>query len=44
MSGCTANPERTSRGLEESADGVWSLYLGPVLLWNIDEPTLKVFS
>jgi transposase InsO family protein len=29
-------------GLEESADGVWSLYLGSVLLGKIDEATMKV--
>jgi transposase InsO family protein len=29
-------------GLEETADGVWSLYLGPVLLGCIDERTMKV--
>jgi putative transposase len=31
-------------GLEESADGVWSLYLGPVLLGKIDETTMKVYG
>lgn len=31
-------------GLEESDDGVWSLYLGPVLLGRIDEATMKVFG
>lgn len=31
-------------GLEESDDGVWSLYLGPVLLGKIDEATMKVFG
>jgi putative transposase len=29
-------------GLEESADGVWSLYLGSVLLGKIDEATMRV--
>lgn len=29
-------------GLEESADGVWSLYLGPVLLGRSDERTMRV--
>lgn len=29
-------------GLEESDDGVWSLYLGAVLLGRIDERTMKV--
>ena len=29
-------------GLEESGDGVWSLYLGQVLLGKIDESTMKV--
>ena len=29
-------------GLEESGDGVWSLYLGAVLLGRIDERTMKV--
>jgi transposase InsO family protein len=29
-------------GLEESGDGVWSLYLGPVLLGRIDERTMTV--
>jgi hypothetical protein len=31
-------------GLEESDDGVWSLYLGPVLLGKIDEATMKVYG
>jgi len=31
-------------GLEESADGVWSLYLGSVLLGKIDEATMKVYG
>ncbi|CAA9359080.1 MAG: Mobile element protein [uncultured Gemmatimonadaceae bacterium] len=31
-------------GLEESADGVWSLYLGRVLLGRIDERTMKVYG
>jgi hypothetical protein len=31
-------------GLEETADGVWSLYLGPVLLGRIDERTMKVLT
>lgn len=31
-------------GLEETADGVWSLYLGPVLLGRIDERTMKVYG
>jgi hypothetical protein len=29
-------------GLEETGDGVWSLYLGPVLLGRIDERTMTV--
>jgi hypothetical protein len=29
-------------GLEESDDGIWSLYLGSVLLGKIDEATMKV--
>lgn len=29
-------------GLEETADGVWSLYLGTVLLGRIDEGTMLV--
>jgi hypothetical protein len=29
-------------GLEESDDGVWSLYLGSVLLGKIDERSIKV--
>jgi putative transposase len=31
-------------GLEESADGIWSLYLGVVLLGKIDEATMKVYG
>jgi putative transposase len=31
-------------GLEERDDGVWSLYLGPVLLGTIDETTMKVYG
>jgi transposase InsO family protein len=31
-------------GLEERDDGVWSLYLGPVLLGSIDEHTMKVYG
>ena len=31
-------------GLEESADGVWSLYLGPVLLGRLEERTMKVYG
>ena len=31
-------------GLEESDDGVWSLYLGSVLLGRIDERTMKVYG
>jgi putative transposase len=31
-------------GLEESDDGIWSLYLGPVLLGKIDEATMKVYG
>lgn len=31
-------------GLDETADGVWSLYLGPVLLGRIDERTMKVYG
>jgi hypothetical protein len=30
-------------GLEESADVVWSLYLGLVLLGRIDESTMTVY-
>jgi hypothetical protein len=29
-------------GLEETGDGVWSPYLGAVLLGRIDERTMKV--
>jgi len=29
-------------GLDETSDGVWSLYLGPVLLGRIDERTMQV--
>ena len=28
--------------VEESVDGVWSLYVGSVLLGKIDEATMKV--
>ena len=31
-------------GLEESADGVWSLHFGAVLLGKIDEATMKVYG
>jgi len=31
-------------GVEESADGVWSLYLGCVLLGKIDEASMKVYG
>ena len=31
-------------GLEESDDGVWSLYLGAVLLGKIDEATMRVYG
>lgn len=31
-------------GLEERDDGVWSLYLGPVLIGTIDERTMKVYG
>lgn len=31
-------------GLEESDDGIWSLYLGAVLLGKIDEVTMKVYG
>ena len=31
-------------GLEETADGIWSLYLGAVLLGKIDETTMKVYG
>jgi hypothetical protein len=31
-------------GLEETADGVWSLYLGTVLLGRIDERTMQVYG
>ena len=30
--------------LEESDDGIWSLYLGPVLLGKLDEATMKVYG
>ena len=30
--------------IEEIADGVWSLYLGSVLLGKIDESTMKVYG
>lgn len=33
-----------SVGLDESDDGIWSLYLGPVLLGKIDEATMKVYG
>ena len=31
-------------GLEESDDGIWSLYLGAMLLGKIDEATMKVYG
>lgn len=31
-------------GLEESNDGIWSLYLGSLLLGKIDEVTMKVYG
>ena len=31
-------------GLEESDAGVWSLYLGPVLIGRIDERTMTVHA
>ena len=31
-------------GLEESDDGIWSLYLGAVLLGKIDEATMRVYG
>jgi putative transposase len=31
-------------GLEESAEGIWSLYLGSVLLGKIDETTMRVYG
>jgi len=31
-------------GLEESDDGIWSLYLGSVLLGKIDEATMRVYG
>jgi transposase InsO family protein len=31
-------------GLDETGDGVWSLYLGPVLLGKIEECTMKVYE
>jgi putative transposase len=31
-------------GLEETDDGIWSLYLGPVLLGRIDEREMKVYG
>jgi putative transposase len=31
-------------GLEESDNGIWSLYLGSVLLGKIDEATMKVYG
>ena len=31
-------------GLDECDDGIWSLYLGPVLLGRIDERDMKVYG
>ena len=31
-------------GLDESSDGIWSVYLGQVLLGHIDERTMKVYG
>jgi hypothetical protein len=31
-------------GLEEIDDGIWSVYLGPVLLGKLDEATMKVYG
>ena len=31
-------------GLEETAEGIWSLYLGAVLLGKIDEREMKVYE
>jgi hypothetical protein len=31
-------------GFEESADGVWSLYLGSVLIGRIGERSMKVYG
>ena len=31
-------------GLEEAADGIWSVYLGPVLLGKLDEREGHVFD
>ena len=31
-------------GLEEVADGIWSVYLGPVLLGRLDERGERVFD
>lgn len=31
-------------GLEESDDGIWSLYLGRVLLGKIDARTMRVYD
>lgn len=31
-------------GLEETDDGIWSVYLGPVLLGKLDETTMKVYG
>jgi putative transposase len=31
-------------GLEESDDGIWSLYLGAVLFGKIDETTMRVYG
>jgi hypothetical protein len=31
-------------GLDETVNGVWSLYLGPVLPGRIEERTMKVYE
>ena len=31
-------------GLEEVADGIWSIFLGTVLLGRIDERKMRVYS
>ena len=31
-------------GLEETDDGIWSVYLGPVLLGKLEEATMKVYG
>jgi hypothetical protein len=31
-------------GLEETDDGIWSVYLGQMLLGKLDEATMKVYG